>query len=41
MKYRANIWAAMAGDYDKISTKTKKATRDRCLKMMKYWRRAQ
>lgn len=38
--YRANIWSAMSGDFDKLSVKTKKARRDRCLKQMKYWRMA-
>lgn len=39
--YRANIWSAMSGDFDKLSVKTKKARRDRLTKLYVYWRRTQ
>lgn len=37
--YRANIWSAMSGDFDKLSVKTKKVRRDRLTKMFTYWER--
>lgn len=37
MTYRANIWSAMSGDYEKLSVKTRNAKRERLMKMMRYW----
>lgn len=39
--YRANIWQAMSGDFDKLSVKTKKDRRERLTKLYVYWRRTQ
>jgi hypothetical protein len=39
--YRANIWSAMSGDFDKLSVKTKKARRERLTRLFTYWKRSE
>ena len=39
--YRANIWSAMSGDYDKLGLKTKKAKREKLMRLYIYWKRSE
>lgn len=39
--YRANIWSAMSGDFDKLSVKTKRSKRDKLTRLYIYWKRSE